>query len=93
MRHSIRILLIFGDRVSLGSSDSMLNTILPVGDSGFQQDVISSLRELHMRVIHLSIDWETQLQCFHNGLPQHRAPFGRPNISLNVPMLCVLPYY
>lgn len=84
------------DRISLAFNRSsfslgqILNAALVCGESNacFQGGIITSLRELHMCVTQLFIEWETRLLHLRLGSSPSRSSLGRPNISINIPMVC-----
>lgn len=84
------------DRISLAFNRSsfslgqILNAVLVCGESNvcFHGGIISSLRELHMCVTQLFIEWETRLLHLRLGSSPSRSSLGRPNISINIPMVC-----
>lgn len=82
------------DRISLAllrcssSLGQILNAALICGESSRSaDDTVSSLRELHMCVTQLSIEWETRLFQMSHGSSSSRCSLGRPRIPINVPMV------
>lgn len=64
----------------------VLNGIVLSGHgTTFSQNDVTSLRELHVCVSQLFVDWETRLNQYMLLTQQ----FGRPRIPINIPMVCL----
>ena len=86
------------DRVSFALNRSCaslgeIRNIVFQGASGFHPEIVSSLRELHICLSRLSVEWETLLQNCHNRLPQCRGVLGRPRVSLNIPLVKIVFFF
>lgn len=79
------------DRITfaLSRSSNRLGSVITVvlTEGTFHPDIVSWLRELHLCLTQLWVEWETRLQRFHNQLPCERPSLGRPAMTLNIPMV------
>ena len=74
---------------SSSSLGQILNDVLIYGDHLLEVNIISSVRELHMCVTHLSVEWETRLFQLSHGSSLPRSSLGHPTLSINIPMVCI----
>ena len=67
----------------------LLNSVLVARSIFLDEDTVSSLRELHICVNHLVVEWETRLLRASTGpAPPARAlPLGRPRVLINLPLV------
>lgn len=83
------------DRICLALSrcaaelGELLNAVLVSRTIALDEGNVSSLRELHLCVNHLVVEWETRLlQTSTSSAPPSR-PLGRPRILINFPLVSV----
>ena len=66
----------------------ILNDVLMCGHY-LGSNIVSSLRELHICMTHLSVEWETRLvQLSHGSSPPKSSSLGHPTVFINIPVVC-----
>ena len=65
----------------------LLNCVLVTRCILLDEDNISALRELHVCVNHLAVEWETRLLRVSNSETPSASASGRPRVAINIPLV------